>query len=58
MKRENRHLRAALLKAALAEKMESQQDYRKALELYQESVSLLLPLIEGKENLSLNLRYL
>lgn len=49
LQKQNPQLKAALVKASLAEQMESKQDYRKALELYQESVSLLLPLIEGKK---------
>ena len=41
-------LKTAVVKARLADEKESHHNYRAALELYKDSVSLLLPLIDGK----------
>lgn len=47
MQAENPKLKAALVKARLADETETQEDYRKALELYKDAVAILIPLIDG-----------
>ena len=49
MQDENPRLKAVFVKARLADECESRHDYRKALDLYQDAVSILLTLIEGMD---------
>lgn len=49
MKAQNPHLKAAFMKASMAEQEEAHKHYKLAIDLYKEAVELLIPVAEGKD---------
>lgn len=47
LKTENSAVKAALIKASMAEQEEASKNFRHAFDLYQKAVELLIPVVEG-----------
>ncbi len=58
MKANNPALKSALMKASKAEDEEGEKNYKRAFQLYKESVEILIPVAEGMCNIYTVLLYL